>query len=94
MSSDTLRLAKPWLHATVIGRAGDDKVGPVSSGHIDWSLKGLRSTVRHFRPDVQEMAAPVIQAEEENRDAPRYAAYSVWVSVTCACSLPTGHARA
>lgn len=50
------------------------------------TYEGLKRTVREARQDIREMAKHVIQAEDlraagHNVRIPRYASYSIWVSL-------------
>lgn len=64
----------------VVGRSGTDKQGAAPVAHIDWSIKGLRAAVRSYRTDLRYMALDAIRAEAKG-ETPRYAAFSIWVSL-------------
>lgn len=53
---------------------------------MDMTLEGLRRTMKLARRDITAVAKPQLEAEEQRAAGqdvrvPRYAAYSVWVSV-------------
>lgn len=51
--------------------------------HIDYSLQGLKDSARFCRHDIAETAKEALSAEDdESKDVPRYAAYSVWRPIT------------
>lgn len=47
--------------------------------HSDYSVQGLRNSVRYCRKDIREGGSAALAAEDEkSAHVPRYAAYSVW----------------
>lgn len=53
--------------------------------HIDMNNQGLRNTARFCRKDIREAAEHILAAEDNGEEAPRYAAYSLWVSSASRC---------
>lgn len=54
---------------------------------MDYTLKGLKRTLRYVRKDVAEMGKAALEAEDavaagKEVKVPRYAAYSIWVSAS------------
>ncbi|CRG92820.1 hypothetical protein PISL3812_09890 [Talaromyces islandicus] len=70
-----LKLAKDTVR--VVGRDSEESIPPARMVHVDYSLKGLRDTVRLARKDIFETAKSAIDAEDRG-ESPRYACYSVW----------------
>lgn len=73
---------------TVMGKDVESSLEPLRTAHLDYTLKGLRSNIRYVRKDVEEMGRAAVAAEEEAKAGkdvrvPRYAAYSIWVSISC-----------
>lgn len=66
--------------ALVFGRdAAESSLPPARMAHSDYSVTGLRSSVRYCRKDICEKASEALEAEDEKSALiPRYAAYSVW----------------
>jgi hypothetical protein len=62
----------------VVGRNAEESIPPARMVHVDYSMKGLRDTVRFGRKDILEIAELAIDAEGRG-ESPRYACYSVWV---------------
>lgn len=62
----------------MVGRDAKNSIPPARMVHVDYSLKGLRDTVRFGRKDIYDVAKAAIDAEEEGK-SPRYACYAVWV---------------
>ena len=47
--------------------------------HIDYSLTGLKDSVRYCRKDIKAAGQEALDAEDANAaEVPRYASYSVW----------------
>ncbi|KIW91169.1 uncharacterized protein Z519_08064 [Cladophialophora bantiana CBS 173.52] len=51
---------------------------PARALHVDYTLKGLRDTIKYCRADFAEAGAEAIKAYEAGNRGPRVAAYSVW----------------
>lgn len=51
---------------------------PARMAHSDYSVKGLRDSVRYCRADIKAGGQEALDAEDAKRTPPRYAAYSVW----------------
>ncbi|KAK3620614.1 hypothetical protein LTR22_025515 [Elasticomyces elasticus] len=75
-----LAIAKsPKDVAVVYGKVEDQSLEPSHLAHIDYSLQGLRDSVRYCRKDICAAAVEALKAEDEGvENVPRYAAFSVW----------------
>ena len=62
----------------VYGKDAGGSLEPARAAHIDYTARGLRSTARYCRKDITEAARAQLEAEDDNKPVPRYAAYSVW----------------
>jgi len=56
----------------------DAGLEPARFAHCDYTLRGLKRTARYCRKDIKAAAQPALDAEDNNGDPIRYAAYSVW----------------
>lgn len=70
----------------VAGKTVESSLEPLRLAHLDYSLKGLRSNIRYSRKDIAEVGKEAVTAEDAAKAGkdvrvPRYAAYSVWVSI-------------
>jgi GA4 desaturase len=70
----------------VYGKEAGGSLEPARQAHIDYSNTGLRSTARYRRQDITKLAEKALKAEDsanagESVAVPRYAVYSVWVSM-------------
>ncbi|OAG09721.1 uncharacterized protein CC84DRAFT_1235569 [Paraphaeosphaeria sporulosa] len=63
--------------AWVTGKT-DAGLEPARFAHVDYTLEGLKRTARYCRKDIKAAAQEALDAEDANKDAKRYAAYSVW----------------
>ena len=70
----------------VIGKEQKESLEPARNAHIDYTLRGLRDSARYCRKDIKEAAQHALDAEDMGEEAPRYAAYSVWVRHTSSSS--------
>ncbi|KAF2172720.1 hypothetical protein M409DRAFT_16682 [Zasmidium cellare ATCC 36951] len=80
LKGDGLDLVVSQLPRDVLRVSGKDRnnaIPPARTAHIDFSVQGLRDTVRWGRQDIAREAQAAIEAEDAG-EAPRYAAYSIW----------------
>jgi len=64
---------RPWVN----GRQ-DAGLEPARFAHCDYTLKGLKRTARYCRKDITAAAQDALDAEDNNTEPKRYAAYSIW----------------
>ncbi|KIX94929.1 uncharacterized protein Z520_09239 [Fonsecaea multimorphosa CBS 102226] len=71
--------ALPSDRPMVSPQEADKSLEPARAMHVDYTLKGLRDTIKHCRADMVEAGAEAIRAHEAGESrGPRVAAYSVW----------------
>lgn len=63
--------------SSVNGRQ-DAGLEPARFAHCDYTLTGLKRTARYCRKDITAAAQEALDAEDNNAEPKRYAAYSVW----------------
>ncbi|KAK3699029.1 hypothetical protein LTR37_016633 [Vermiconidia calcicola] len=63
----------PWVN----GRQ-DAGLEPARFAHCDYTLRGLKRTARYCRKDITAAAQEALDAEDNNTEPKRYAAYSIW----------------
>lgn len=56
----------------------DAGLEPARFAHCDYTLTGLKRTARYCRKDITAAAQEALDAEDNNTEPKRYAAYSVW----------------
>ncbi|OAP60994.1 hypothetical protein AYL99_05998 [Fonsecaea erecta] len=70
--------ALPSDRPLVSPQEADKSLEPARAMHVDYTIKGLRDTIKHCRADFAEAGAEAIKAHEAGSRGPRVAAYSVW----------------
>ncbi|EXJ71369.1 uncharacterized protein A1O5_05176 [Cladophialophora psammophila CBS 110553] len=66
------------LDTVVSPQEPERSLEPARALHVDYTLKGLRDTIKYCRADFAEAGAEAIKAHEAGNRGPRVAAYSVW----------------
>lgn len=72
-----LEAAKLIITFSVNGRA-DAGLEPARHAHCDYTVRGLKRTARYCRTDIKAAAQAALDAEDNDTEPKRYAAYSVW----------------
>ena len=63
----------------VLGKDREESLPPAGFAHIDYTLRGLKDSVRYCNKFTKAAGQEALDAEDSGGCAPRYAAYSVWV---------------